>query len=198
MAAIQAIKGLITAASVLLVVPILYALHRLERIPPEPDLSARMGKAIAVAWAVCIGLAIAMAMTPGAQDVGPRVGDHPLLVSTLQMAVSQGDWLTPVFVMASLCVATPIVEELVFRQAMFSVLRRHGLWTTVAITAMAFASVHRWDPPTLMIVTLGGVILAMTREHFGLRASVILHAMYNGTLLLIAAGLALVLPSPFA
>ncbi len=108
--------------------------------------------------------------------------DHPVIH---QLTGSRG-MLVEVFILA--CVFAPIVEETMFRGALFNYLRSGYAWLPSAlVTSLIFAAIHPqgWT----LIPMLGGIamVLAAIREWRGtILASAAAHALNNGAVLLLA------------
>lgn len=80
----------------------------------------------------------------------------------------------------SICILTPISEELLFRGYMLDALNRlHGKWPAIIISAVIFGLVH-FDPFTIGMATIGGVIYGWIRIRTGsLVPGIVAHAMWN-------------------
>lgn len=80
----------------------------------------------------------------------------------------------------------PITEEIVFRGALYRMLRLHLPWIpSVLISAVIFGAMHGYDLPGLAGVATGGVIYGVLREYRGsLIASMTAHFLHNGTITL--------------
>jgi membrane protease YdiL (CAAX protease family) len=82
----------------------------------------------------------------------------------------------------------PLIEEIIFRGALFRYLRpRLRLWGAVIASAAVFASVHPYTPSGWISVGLMGVVLALLREWRGsLVAGMTVHALHNGAITLVS------------
>lgn len=82
----------------------------------------------------------------------------------------------------------PIVEESIFRGAIFRQLRaRMGLLLAAGISAVAFGTMHAYPLPLLLPVITLGFTFALTREWRGsLVAPMVGHFLHNATLLTLA------------
>jgi membrane protease YdiL (CAAX protease family) len=82
----------------------------------------------------------------------------------------------------------PLVEELIFRGALYRYLRpRLRLWGAVPASALVFASVHPYTPSGWVSVGLMGIVLALLREWRGsLVAGMTVHALHNGAITLVS------------
>ena len=80
----------------------------------------------------------------------------------------------------SICILTPISEELLFRGYILDALNRlHGKWPAIIISSIIFGMVH-FDPFTMGTATIGGVIYGWIRVRTGSLVPVIVaHAMWN-------------------
>ena len=80
----------------------------------------------------------------------------------------------------SICILTPISEELLFRGYILDALNRlHGKWPAIIISSIIFGMVH-FDPFTMGMATIGGVIYGWIRMRTGSLVPVIVaHAMWN-------------------
>ena len=80
----------------------------------------------------------------------------------------------------SICILTPISEELLFRGYILDALNRlHGKWPAIIISSIIFGMVH-FDPFTMGMATIGGVIYGWIRMRTGsLVPGIVAHAMWN-------------------
>ena len=80
----------------------------------------------------------------------------------------------------SICILTPISEELLFWGYILDSLNRlHGKWPAIIISSIIFGMVH-FDPFTMGMATIGGVIYGWIRMRTGSLVPVIVaHAMWN-------------------
>ena len=86
----------------------------------------------------------------------------------------------------SICILTPISEELLFRGYMLDALNRlHGKWPAIIISSIIFGMVH-FDPFTMGMATIGGVIYGWIRMRTGsLVPGIVAHAMWNTMALMV-------------
>jgi|TARA_B100000405_G_scaffold88721_1_gene61540 membrane protease YdiL (CAAX protease family) len=86
----------------------------------------------------------------------------------------------------SICVLTPISEELLFRGYILDALNRlHGKWPAIIISSIIFGLVH-FDPFTIGMATIGGVIYGWIRIRTGsLVPGIVAHAMWNTMALMV-------------
>ena len=80
----------------------------------------------------------------------------------------------------SICILTPISEELLFRGYILDALNRlHGKWPAIIISSIIFGMVH-FDPFTMGMATIGGVIYGWIRMRTGsLVPGIVAHGMWN-------------------
>lgn len=86
----------------------------------------------------------------------------------------------------SICILTPISEELLFRGYILDALNRlHGKWPAIIISSIIFGLVH-FDPFTIGMATIGGAIYGWIRIRTGsLIPGIIAHAMWNTMALMV-------------
>ncbi|OUV41265.1 MAG: hypothetical protein CBC71_05655, partial [Rhodobacteraceae bacterium TMED111] len=86
----------------------------------------------------------------------------------------------------SICILTPISEELLFRGYILDSLNRlHGKWPAIIISSMIFGLVP-FDPFTIGMATIGGIIYGWIRIRTGsLIPGIVAHAMWNTMALMI-------------
>lgn len=94
--------------------------------------------------------------------------------------------LALVLTFISICVLTPISEELLFRGYILDSLNRlHGKWPAIIISSMIFGLVH-FDPFTIGMATIGGIIYGWIRIRTGsLIPGIVAHSMWNTMALMI-------------
>ena len=92
----------------------------------------------------------------------------------------------PILTFISICVLTPISEELLFRGYMLDALNRlHGKWPAIIISSIIFGLVH-FDPFTIGMAAIGGVIYGWIRIRTGsLVPGIVAHAMWNTMALMV-------------
>jgi len=80
----------------------------------------------------------------------------------------------------SICILTPISEELLFRGYILdSINRIHGKWPAILLSSLLFGLVH-FDPYIIGMATIGGVIYGWIRIRTGsLIPGIVAHAMWN-------------------
>ena len=86
----------------------------------------------------------------------------------------------------SICILTPISEELLFRGYILDAVNRlHGKWPAIIISSIIFGMVH-FDPFTMGMATIGGVIYGWIRMRTGsLIPGIVAHAMWNTMALMV-------------
>ena len=86
----------------------------------------------------------------------------------------------------SICILTPISEELLFRGYILDAVNRlHGKWPAIIISSIIFGMVH-FDPFTMGMATIGGVIYGWIRMRTGsLVPGIVAHAMWNTMALMV-------------
>lgn len=114
-------------------------------------------------------------------DAGPPQNEIAELLGTGSPAL-----LAMLFVLAT--VWAPLVEEAIFRGALFRHLRsRWGMWAAALVSALAFGSMHGYMVFLLLPVITLGFVFALMREWRGsLIASMVVHGLHNGTVLVLA------------
>jgi len=117
----------------------------------------------------------------------PPMSENPVIAV---VAGSRG-WGERALVIALLTVVAPVVEEGLFRGALYAPVRRYAgpVWA-IALTSLVFGAVHV-DLAVLPQLALIGVACAILREATGsLKASIMLHGIWNagmvGVMLLLA------------
>ena len=86
----------------------------------------------------------------------------------------------------SICILTPIYEELLFRGYILdSINRIHGKWPAILLSSLLFGLVHL-DPYIIGMATIGGVIYGWIRIRTGsLIPGIVAHAMWNTMALIV-------------
>ena len=97
--------------------------------------------------------------------------------SANQEVIRQNVSVAPLFMLYSVLVFAPIVEESVFRGGIFAFCRRHfGFWPAAVLSALAFGGIHVMDSlftaqysDLIYIIVYGGIGLvnAWYYEHYG-------------------------------
>jgi membrane protease YdiL (CAAX protease family) len=96
------------------------------------------------------------------------------------------DYINWVMLAWTACVCAPVAEEFVFRGVMFGYLRKRWPWfPAAAVPAALFAMAHPIPIMWPAFFALGLVLAAMREWMKTLLAPILLHAMYNGFVLLV-------------
>ncbi len=116
-------------------------------------------------------LTMALANVPGAQET-----PHPAV-----QEMAEGGLLTLIVVLAQAVVWAPLVEESLFRGAVFHHLRRRwGVAVSVLISGFLFASLHPQGWTAFPVLTSIGVVFALIREWRGsIVGSMVAHGLHN-------------------
>jgi membrane protease YdiL (CAAX protease family) len=79
-------------------------------------------------------------------------------------------------------VVAPVFEETLFRGFIYPVLKtKWGLWPALVVVSLVFAAIH-FHVPSLLPLFLLGIALGLAYESSGtLLAPIVLHAVFNGT-----------------
>ena len=125
-------------------------------------------------------MAISGLISGGAAGTGadaPAIPENPLFDM-----VANGSFVGLTLIVLLATVWAPIVEETVFRGALYRHMRARMFWLIAApITAAVFGAMHGYPIPLLMPVIALGVGFAMLREWRGsIIAAVTAHAIHNG------------------
>lgn len=124
--------------------------------------------------AALLGAAIEGAL--GLGDDGGSASGYPLMEQPMAHS-----WAAVLLGAAGAVIWAPIIEEVIFRGALFRFLRaRMGAILTILVTAAAFAIAHPYNPLGLMGVMVGGLVFGLLREWRGsLVAPMVAHALHN-------------------
>lgn len=136
-------------------------------------------------WGVPAGMglqiAIAIVTAPIIVWIWP---DGPPAQSVAEVAESSETLLEQLVVVAVVAVGAPIIEEMIFRGMLLSILARSfSRWPAILMSAMIFAAVHMFDPNAIAVIPglfLLGIVLgwvAMRRGDLSLPIS--LHSGIN-------------------
>ena len=139
-------------------------------------------RTFAVLWGVALGIAFLtlFAIFPPPKDF------HP---GAILDALNAGGWVVALWVLVAIAIAPP-VEEFVFRGVMWTGLSRSwgggaaGAVVTVVFVALHFPETRTYVPAIAAITGLGLSTLAIRRLSRSLVPSVLLHASYNGVMVL--------------
>lgn len=122
-----------------------------------------------------LGAAIEEAIRAGT-DAGGGASGYPLMEQPMAHS-----WAAVLLSALGAVVWAPVLEEVIFRGALYRFLRARmrAIWT-VLITAAAFAIAHPYSPVGLLGVFVGGVVFGLLREWRGsLVAPMVAHAIHN-------------------
>ncbi|MEQ8768935.1 MAG: type II CAAX endopeptidase family protein [Phycisphaerales bacterium] len=125
-------------------------------------------------------------------------GEHPVPPSNPVLDVlMDADWLVLLLVASLACVWAPLCEELIFRGALFSQVRRRFGWVLAAIAStLAFAFMHSYGPLILWPIMALGLSFAVMRWWRGsLIACITAHAIHNTTLTIMMVALSGLFPA---
>lgn len=109
-----------------------------------------------------------------------------------QLVVSEHDVVRTAVVFLLLCVAAPVVEEILFRGVLFEWLSHRDVQMALTVSGLAFALWH-WRLNLWSIVYYAAIGGTLARLYFkrGLLSSMAGHAAFNGTLLAVAISLSM-------
>ncbi len=133
-------------------------------------------------WTILAAVLVLYSAALMGLGVDPSKGSHPIVPILLTATASQ----TLMLVILAVVVA-PVVEEIMFRGALYSWLRsRFGPAMSMFTCAIVFAAVHPQGVIGLVPLTCIGLILAFAREwKHSLVTCMIAHACVNGGTLLL-------------
>ena len=173
--------GLVVAAasfaSAILCVPlVLFLVYRHE---PAPWAFLGLRPVRAADLAIVCGVMIAFIVASDAINVW--LLHRPLVPPFLRDSYISAT--TPLFLLAALVLAAPLVEELLVRGFLFGTLRAKGIrvgWV-VAVTTLVFAVVHtQYDLHDVVVVGLIGLLLGLARARYeSIVPSMAMHALSN-------------------
>lgn len=84
----------------------------------------------------------------------------------------------------SLCILAPVLEELLFRGIIMSILSPYGTFTMITLSAIGFAALH-FSPPALIVLFVVGIVLGFTRLWTNsIFPCMIFHSIFNFSSLL--------------
>ncbi len=136
-------------------------------------------------WGIFAGMglqiAIALLIAPFVLWLWP---DGPPTQGIVDVAQSSDTLLEQLAILAVVAVGAPIIEEIIFRGMLLSVLKRSlSMWPAIIISAAIFAAIHLFDPNAIAVVPglfLLGIALAWAALHRGnLSLSIALHSGIN-------------------
>ncbi|MCL2504335.1 MAG: CPBP family glutamic-type intramembrane protease [Coriobacteriia bacterium] len=95
-------------------------------------------------------------------------------------------WVGIALTVIMVVIAAPVVEEVVFRGIMFGALRgRIGTWPSIVLSAVVFALCHLSLWVALPTFVLGVALGWLAARHRTLWPAIALHALYNGTVVVL-------------
>ena len=129
-------------------------------------------------WVVIIVVLILYAIVLQIMEIDPSSGAHPVVPMLLGNS-SQSQIIAVVLLAV---VVAPLIEEIMFRGALYGWLRsKLPAWSSVLISAACFAVMHPQGAIGLVPLGLIGILLAILREWRGsLIAPMVAHACFNG------------------
>lgn len=112
-------------------------------------------------------------------------GKHPFL----QLLDADGSLATIAWITVSVVVLAPLAEELMFRVVLQGWLEQHlPAWGAIMIAATVFAAVHTSPgrPDSIPLLPLALILGVVYNRRHSLPAVMLLHALFNGTMLALA------------
>jgi membrane protease YdiL (CAAX protease family) len=142
---------------------------------------------IAAGWLLVMFFALCIIVVPLQDRL--LAEDDPQFSQLEQLQASGNVVMWTVFVLAA-CVWAPIFEEIAFRRFIFRGLEsRLGTVAAVVASSAVFAAMHTYGlTRTLMIFGVGVVLCTVYARRRTLITPMILHALFNGTMLLLLFG----------
>ena len=135
-------------------------------------------------WLTLTGVLLAAPMTLGVH-VLEALFARPVVQPMVLHVQAPG-----VFLLAALksALLVPVLEELFFRGYLLHALKRFGNMRAAAVSALCFALVHLGSTPCAwaMYAALGLLLAALTLRTGSLQAPILVHAVYNLTLMLLS------------
>jgi membrane protease YdiL (CAAX protease family) len=117
---------------------------------------------------------------------------HPTVDLNIDAIVSEGSLGRILVAFLAVAVVAPVVEELLFRGVVCESLRRNGPAVAIGVSAFLFGLAHlQWSVVGITYYTACGVVLGLLYWRRGLWASIAAHALFNGSLVLLAVVVAL-------
>jgi membrane protease YdiL (CAAX protease family) len=139
---------------------------------------------------VAVGIALVVMLVQGAiaQSSGESVAPPSNPVAEL---IGAGNPLVLFMFFTLATIWAPLVEEVIFRGALFRHMRaRWGLWLSAAVSAIGFGVMHGYPVLLLLpVITLGFNFALMREWRDSLIAPITAHFMHNATLLTLAISL---------
>lgn len=135
-------------------------------------------------YLILLGLLVILAIVAtslGGNNIAPPPGGEG--GGTEMLNVMGGFWLT----FAISVVIAPIIEEIVFRGALFpAIKRRYGLTAGIVLSSLVFTLVHMNPIQMISVLPLGIYLAIMYHRTGSIYPGMILHATWNLMVLLIA------------
>lgn len=165
----------------------LFAIAMLSRRRGSGSLAADTGFVVKPGdwWGVPAGMLLQIAI---ALITAPFVvwvfGDDPPDQSVTEIAESSETLIEQLLIIAAVAVAAPIIEEIIFRGMLLSILRSSfGKWVSIIVSAALFAAVHLIDPNAIAVVpglfALGIVLGWVALKRGDLSMAIALHSGIN-------------------
>jgi membrane protease YdiL (CAAX protease family) len=87
---------------------------------------------------------------------------------------------------AAVAVLAPVVEELTYRGAGFTLLSRYGTWVAIIVTGVLFGASHGLLEGLPILATFGVIIAWLRARTDSVYPGMLLHAVFNGIALIAA------------
>ena len=136
-------------------------------------------------WLTLTGVLLAAPMTLGVDVLEALLSWHGTVVQPMVLqAQAPGVFLLTLLKSALLA---PVLEELFFRGYLLHAMKRFGEPRAAAVSALCFALVHLGGTPCawVMYAAMGLLLAALTMRTGSLLAPMLVHAVYNLTLMLL-------------
>ena len=137
-------------------------------------------------WLTLTGVLLAAPMTLGVDVLEALLSWHGTVVQPMVLqAQAPGVFLLTLLKSALLA---PVLEELFFRGYLLHAMKRFGEPRAAAVSALCFALVHLGGTPCawVMYAAMGLLLAALTLRTGSLLAPMLVHAVYNLTLVLLS------------
>ena len=137
-------------------------------------------------WLTLTGVLLAAPMTLGVDVLEALLSWHGTVVQPMVLqAQAPGVFLLTLLKSALLA---PVLEELFFRGYLLHAMKRFGEPRAAAVSALCFALVHLGGTPCawVMYAAMGLLLAALTLRTGSLLAPMLVHAVYNLTLMLLS------------
>jgi uncharacterized protein len=174
-----------SSAGALLQVAIVFAIVMLISLGREkrPFFALRPPGSWAQAAAISLGIIVVVVLI--AEGLAPYV--DPEAEQGLTPTYWDGDRVPQFAAYAfAVVVAGPIVEELVFRGAGFTLLEPFGRWTAVIVVGVAFGLAHGLLEGLPILIAFGLGLAYLRSRTRSLYPCVILHSLFNATALILS------------